>query len=84
MVTRWSDKAELRSSPQFRGFMVGPMKPRMTEPKRFLAKKVRVPNRVPSSLYANKPTESTAAEPQPLCEATRQQRRVLSLVCLVE
>ena len=45
--------------------------------------KVRAPNSLPSSLYANKPTESTAAEPQARCEATRHERNVLSLVFLV-
>ena len=45
--------------------------------------KVRAPNSLPSSLYANKPTESTAAEPQARCEATRHERSVLSLVFLV-
>ena len=59
------------------------MNPFMMEQRGFICRKVRAPNSLPSSLYANKPTESTAAEPLQLWEASRQGRGGLSLVCLV-
>jgi hypothetical protein len=48
-----------------------------------MIKKARVANSPPSSLHANKPTESTAAEPHSMRSPTPQVPRVVALVCLV-
>ncbi len=84
LAVHWSDKAKRRTMSQVKGFMAATMNPSMMEQGAVIMEESScVSNPRPSSLYANTPTESTAAEPQPSCKATRQRGRVLTLVCRV-